>query len=217
MAEEKIDNLIKSFLEDNANKICPNKEDQCNFNYDIYNEFSLQHELGIYLRKSLGDKYKVLFEKNVKYICDKEYSDWQKKEIDIVILKKDDKGFKPICAIELKFPTNGQYPEQMKQFIKDMKFMEQVKDRCHISKTYCLTLVSDIKFYSDKNGTIKNSGIYEYFRQNKVIPNNIEILCPIKDNKTSGIILSNPHQVNWQHIDGIENVRYYIDINLSEE
>ena len=33
---------------------------------DIYNEFSLQHELGIFLRKSINDK-KIQFERNISY------------------------------------------------------------------------------------------------------------------------------------------------------
>ena len=33
---------------------------------EIYNEFSLQHEMGIYLRSVLSD-YKVQFERNVSF------------------------------------------------------------------------------------------------------------------------------------------------------
>ena len=33
---------------------------------EVYNEFSLQHELGIYLRKILPN-FKIQFERNVKY------------------------------------------------------------------------------------------------------------------------------------------------------
>lgn len=31
-------------------------------------------------------------------------------------------------AIEIKFPTNGQYPEQMFIFCKDIKFLEELKN-----------------------------------------------------------------------------------------
>ena len=34
---------------------------------DIYNEFSFQHELGIYLRNVLPKDYKVQFERNVDF------------------------------------------------------------------------------------------------------------------------------------------------------
>ncbi len=50
-----IENLIKDFL---------NKE-LCDDTV-VYNEFSLQHELGVYLRNNLKSK-KVEFERNVEY------------------------------------------------------------------------------------------------------------------------------------------------------
>ena len=213
--EDKICNLIKSFFDKKINKICPNKEEQCDFQYEIYNEFSLQHELGIYLREVLGNEYKILFEKNVKYICEekyKDYDDWQKKEIDIVVLKQVDKKWVPLYALELKFPPNEAYPKRMSHFIEDMKFMEQVKARCTFEKTYCLTLTNNPNFYSDKNGRIKNTGIYCYFRNNNiVVPPNEKITCN-KKNKTVDIVLDKIHKTYWQTIRNSKNVKYYIDI-----
>lgn len=87
-------------------------------NVEVYNEFSLQHELGIYLRNKLPD-YKVQFERNAKYF---DIHDTIKHEIDIVVFNDREK-----YAIELKYPLNGQYPEQMYSFIKDIKFMEELK------------------------------------------------------------------------------------------
>ncbi len=40
---------------------------------ELYNEFSLQHELGIYLRDKLPE-YKIQFERNVSYFKDIGYS-----------------------------------------------------------------------------------------------------------------------------------------------
>ena len=82
---------------------------------EIYNEFSFQHELGIFLRKEL-DSYKIQFERNVSYFSID--SKTIKKEIDISIFNND-KTEK--YAIELKHPLNGQYPEQMYSFVKDIK------------------------------------------------------------------------------------------------
>lgn len=48
---------------------------------DLYNEFSLQHELGVFLRDYLDKKYKIQFERNVSYFY---ISGTYKKEIDIV-------------------------------------------------------------------------------------------------------------------------------------
>jgi hypothetical protein len=31
-------------------------------------------------------------------------------------------------AIEIKFPTNGEYPAQMFSFCKDIKFLEELRD-----------------------------------------------------------------------------------------
>jgi len=78
---------------------------------EIYNEFNLQHELGIHLRKSLennNEQYKVQFELNVASFDSQKKSDYEKKEIDIIICNED-KTEK--YAIELKYPHNGQYPE----------------------------------------------------------------------------------------------------------
>lgn len=87
---------------------------------DIYNEFSLQHELGIYLRSVLP-QYKIQFEQNVSFFT----NDIKiiKREIDISIFTQDKREK---YAIELKCPLNGQYPEQMYSFTKDIKFMEEL-------------------------------------------------------------------------------------------
>lgn len=82
---------------------------------EIYNEFSLQHELGIFLRKKLQD-YRIQFERNVSYFTSDNKT--IKREIDITIFNED-KSEK--YAIELKCPLNGQYPEQMYSFVKDIK------------------------------------------------------------------------------------------------
>ncbi len=139
------------------------------FEYKIYNEFSLQHELGQFL---LNKDYNVFYEKNVKEFLDSEAAEkCIKKEVDIIAIKENKK-----YAIELKFPKNGQYPEEMKKFIVDMCFMKQVKK--YWSKenknveAFCLTLVNDPKFHKSKNKhNLNKNGIYSFFRceQNKPI------------------------------------------------
>ena len=127
---------------------------------EIYNEFSLQHELGIFLREQLSN-YKVQFERNTKYFGIKETI---KHEIDIVVYNDKEK-----YAVELKYPVNGQYPEQMYSFIKDILFMEQLKDD-GFDATYSLTMVNDKNFYSGK----KTDGIYTYFRDGEMLQGTIE-------------------------------------------
>ena len=97
------------------------------FNYkkkneiDIYNEFSFQHEIGIFIKNNFSE-YKVEFERNVSFFEITE--DTIKKEIDISVFSPDKKEK---YAIELKFPRNGQVPEQMYSFVKDIRFMEELK------------------------------------------------------------------------------------------
>ena len=87
---------------------------------EVYNEFSFQHELGIFLRAQMPEK-KVQFERNVSYFkLDK--ADFVKKEIDIVIFSAESLE----CVIELKYPRNGQVPETMFSFCKDIAFLEQL-------------------------------------------------------------------------------------------
>ena len=163
---------------------------------DIYNEFSFQHELGIYLRNNLPN-YKVQFERNVNYFS--EITTTIKKEIDISIYNTIDEIEK--YAIELKYPLNGQYPEQMYSFIKDIKFMEQLKE-LGFKNTYVVVLVKDKPFYKG----VKNVGIYEYFRANKSICG--RIFKPTGSQKDIEFIdLNGTYNIDW--IDTIYNHKYY--------
>lgn len=161
-----------------------------------YNEISLQHELGIYLRNKLPS-YKVQFERNVSYFTSD--NDTMKKEIDIVIYKEN-KSEK--YAIELKCPLNGQYLEQMYSFVKDIKFMKQLKER-DFNKTYCVTLVSDKPFYQGK----ENNGIYKFFRKENSIYGTIFKPTGTGKNKDS-INLLNRYDFIWYDLS--KESKYYI-------
>ena len=54
---------------------------------------------------------------------------------------------------------------KMFQFIEDMQFMEQAKDRCKFESTYCIALTYDINFCSDKNGTLINEKKARFLRK----------------------------------------------------
>lgn len=163
------------------------------YRIEIYNEFSFQHELGIYLRDILGPNYKVQFERNVRYFGIHTTS---KHEIDIVIFNDQEK----LAAIELKYPKNGQYPKQMFKFIQDIKFMEEVKNG-GFQETYSITLVQDHNFYE---GTI--FGIYEYFRSNKIIGGTI--IGPTKMSDGQSIHLDGQYEIEWEKMD--DHFKYYI-------
>lgn len=163
---------------------------------EIYNEFSLQHELGIYLRNALPD-YKVQFERNVSFF---NISNTIKKEIDIVIYKVNSVGEKiNKQAIELKHPLNGQYPEQMYSFIKDIRFMEELKEN-GFDNTYCLTLVKDKNFYEGKN----KNGIYAYFRDTNPISG---IVKKPTGTSSQAINISNEYVISWI---SCNDMKYYI-------
>lgn len=159
---------------------------------ELYNEFSFQHELGIYLRKQLPD-YKVQFERNVKYF----YPDSKtiKHEIDIVVFNNEEK-----YAVELKFPRNGQHPEVMYCFAEDLAFMEEVKE-LGFNKTFVMTLVDDPLFYSGS----KCTGIYSFFRSNKKITGPITKPTGKKDNS---VVIKGNYMIEWKKLDGDE--RYYL-------
>lgn len=158
---------------------------------EVYNEFSLQHELGIFLREHLSG-YKVQFERNTKFFG---ITGTIKHEIDIVIYNETEK-----YAIELKYPVNGQYPKQMYSFIKDIAFMEQLHAK-GFTATYSLTMVKDKNFYSGK----KNDGIYAYFRGNNLLSGTIE--KPTGKNIES-VSLQNSYKIEWTG--HVEQLRYYL-------
>lgn len=165
-------------------------------NIEIYNEFSLQHELGIYLREKTKG-YFVQFERNVSYF----YSDIDtiKREIDIAIFNED-KSEK--YAIELKHPLNGQHPEQMYSFVKDIKFMEELKDR-GFNTAVAVALVSDRPFYEGRN----NPGIYKYFREDHAVYGQIfKPTGPLKGKNC--IILNGRYEFSWRTC--LDNSRYYV-------
>ena len=72
-------------------------------NIELYNEFSFQHELGIYLRNNLPN-YKIQFERNISYFFNN-VKDTKKKEIDIVIFKDD--FSEKYAAIKIHFGELG--------------------------------------------------------------------------------------------------------------
>ena len=185
---------ISSLIEKFFNKIIHER------NIEIYNEFSLQHELGIYLRECLPD-YKVQFERNVSFFSNNKNTDTIKKEIDISIFQENGEKY----AIELKYPNNGQYPEQMYSFVKDIKFMEQLKEELGFRYTYCVVLISDKNFYSSKN---KSDGIYKYFRNEYKVYG--KIFKPTGNKKIQEFIeIKNTYEFTWNKFED-SNKRYYI-------
>jgi hypothetical protein len=153
---------------------------------EIYNEFSLQHELGIFLRSRLVDQ-KIQFERNVSFFF--QTGEFIKKEIDISVFATDNPRLR--CAIELKFPRNGQYPEQMFSFCKDLRFAEQLK-QSGFEQTFLVVFADDRRFYSG-NG----DGIYGYFRQGRRLCGAIQ---KPTGNRDETVTLKGSYQVQWNGV-----------------
>lgn len=163
---------------------------------EIYNEFSLQHELGIFLRRELRG-YSIQFERNVSYFSISDNT--IKKEIDISIFNED---MSEKYAIELKHPLNGQYPEQMYSFVKDIKFMEELKEN-GFTKTAIVVLVSDRPFYEGRS----NQGIYKYFREEYQAYGEIYKPTGAMKGKES-ILLNGTYNFKWQQLE--DNRKYFM-------
>lgn len=151
---------------------------------DVYNEFSLQHELGLFLRNLLPS-YKIQFERNVSYF-NLSKSELEKKEIDIAITSKYATDCR--CAIELKYPRNGQVPESMFSFCKDIAFLEQLVT-CGFQSAYFFALADYHNFYSGKI-----SGIYGHFRAGVPITGKIVKPTGSKDHQ---ITINGSYVANW--------------------
>lgn len=112
----------------------------------VYNEFSLQHELGNYFRH-LG--YIVKFEYNVLNF--NQYIQTCKKEMDILLI---DEKKKAKYAIELKYLTkDAAVPKRMFCCVEDMRFMQDVVNGIdEITKTYCVVVTENHRFYKGNCG-----------------------------------------------------------------
>lgn len=165
---------------------------------EIYNEQSLQFELGYYLRKVFTN-FNVYIERNTR--------EWirntTKHECDIILVNKSNEEK---YAIELKFPRNGQYPESMFSFIKDIKYMEELK-QAGFKDAFVLTLADDKGFYKITGKEKGDDNIYLLFRGEKSESENYEPIYtingeytkPTGDNKYDIEIQGNYH-VEWKKV-----------------
>lgn len=188
-------------LEEYINIFLENKMDTT----DIYNEFSLQHELGIFLRNILPSNFKVEFERNAVSFFGMDKENIVKKEIDISVFNED-KTEK--YAIELKFLQNGQYPESMYACVKDIKFMEQLKNH-GFTNTFCLTIALEEGFYTSG---AKKDGIYNYFREENRVYGKID--KPTGEKKEEDFIeLEKDYPIEWLDIilnDSEKKGKFYV-------
>jgi hypothetical protein len=160
---------------------------------EIYNEFSLQHEFGIFLRAALPG-YAVQFERNVDYFAFSKAA-FTKRELDIAVFTKNKTELK--YAIELKYPRNGQHPEQMFSFTKDIAFAEELK-AVGFTGTALLIFADDPLFYSGAG-----EGIYGYFRAGRPITGRIDKPTGSRDQH---VTIQGSYRVAWSAVSA--NTRY---------
>lgn len=140
----------------------------------IYNEISLQHELGIALRDKLSENYIVQFERNITSFTEisnlskEDKKDiFKKSEIDIVIVNI--KNSKERYAIELKYhkKEDGRIPNTMYDCIKDMYFSKALVNKLNFCYSVCVTISEDKLFYSnDEKVTMRRKlQNYMYFEK----------------------------------------------------
>jgi len=153
---------------------------------EIYNEASVQCELAIYLRGRLDNRYKIQLERNIDYF-NLHHENYIKKEMDIVIFATD--RIEKQC-IELKFPTQGQYPEQMFSACKDIKFLEQLI-KSDFENCYFMMFADDHLFYEEKDG----GEIYKMFRVEKLIKGEVRKPTGKKDEL---LHFDREYKIEWQ-------------------
>lgn len=174
----------------NFSDICSNFFSQISSGkVEIYNEFSLQHELGFYLRSIIDPKYKIQFERPVDFFGIHN-ANMVKKEIDISIYSPESLEK---SAIELKYPRNGQHPEQIFHACIDICFLEQLR-KSNFRKCWFIIVVEDPLFYSHGD----RSGIYRFFRAG--IPIHGRILKPTGA-KDREIEITGHYTISWNDID----------------
>ncbi|WP_020183551.1 hypothetical protein [Methylotenera sp. 1P/1] len=155
---------------------------------EIYNEFSLQHELGLYLRSQLVD-CKVQFERNVSHF-NLMKANFEKREIDIAVTSSSGER---LSAIELKYPRNGQVPESMYGFCKDIAFLEQLVS-AGFQSAYFLAVADHKLFYSGAT-----EGIYGLFRSGTPITGMISKPTGAKDSK---VTITGSYTASWLPVSG---------------
>ena len=171
-----------------------------NENIQIYNEASIQYELAIFLRNKLPD-YFIQLERNVAFFgLDKKK--FEKKEIDIVIFNKN-KTEK--TAVEIKYPTNGQVPEQMFSFCKDIKFLEELKEHGFVNNVF-FCFADDKDFWQGNSP----SPIYKFFRNKQIITGNISKPTG-KERGEIKFHINGQYLANWQ---SVNNLTKYLSIPI---
>ena len=169
---------------------------------EIYNEFSLQHEFGLWLRKQTDDSTtKIQFERPASFFgIGKKLT---KKEIDLACFVSP---ANTQLAMEFKFPRAGQVPIQMFKFCQDVAFLEELVLKEKRFPFGCaLFAADDPDFY---RGTRHQPGtIYACFRDGAPLKGKIE--------KSTGkeeppVVLLCEYRVEWQSVRSMSEMLFAV-------
>ena len=154
---------------------------------EIYNEFSLQHEFGFFLREKQVAEL-IQFERNVSYF-QFPHSSFTKKEIDVTCFDMSRTQLR--LAVELKYPRAGQFPERMFSFCKDIAFLEELKV-AGFSSCLFFAVVEQRPFYSGSA-----DGIYKYFRGGEPLHGKIVKPTGAKDQE---VVIEGKYVIRWKKL-----------------
>lgn len=159
---------------------------------EIYNEFSLQHEFGIFLRSRTSlNKFKIQFERPISYFG-LSPKGFLKKEMDIIVFSAD---MKEKYTLEFKYPRNGRYPEEMYSACKDICFLEQLIKQGFSKGVFIFVGDDNLRWTGPER-----TGIYQYFRNKTPIHGNIK--GPTGGEKDKRVLtIGGSYPIIWNTID----------------
>ena len=131
---------IKTFLETWAKNGEP----------EIYNERSLQFELGAYLKENFGQNCKIYYEKDIyEYIKGK----FSKHYPDILIVDNSKKYLVELKFLPEKANKKYGYPKRFFELLEDISFVSQLRvlDQPYFAEVLSVTVAADKKFFSKPN------------------------------------------------------------------
>jgi hypothetical protein len=165
---------------------------------DFFIEATFQFKLLMQLAKIFNENC-IFPERNIEYYYRLTSQDFSKKEVDIIIEQNNNLNI----ALELKMPMNGQVPEQMYKFVKDIKFLEELKATGIFDKCYLIVVTNDSNFWQGS----KNDGIYSFFRNGQTLKG--KIFKPTGNIKKEDCHqISGEYQIKWNIMDN--NFRYFV-------
>jgi len=193
MENFKVRKLVDKFFREEAPKIV------------LYNEAGLQHELAIYLRKSVCD---VRLEYPITSLDPMVDVKPIKKEIDIFVINKKEK-----VLIELKFPrTKAGMPLEIYRAVEDVRFGEEAIEHGKVNAFISVFMTDHRSITIGKNP----NHLYRYFNHiNKIKSiNNDNVALPKFMKGIRDIILKKDYIIEWKWLDNNgEKYKYYIVTN----